>query len=114
MNAYASLFLVAHVLLCIVLGLICICRLNNDVCRQHKRARFRVLLVMAAVLLSLFQPFIFGTRATPTETLLVLAVAISMALNASRWMQSYGMDQQSCSSSHDPTPSSSEPQRSTS
>lgn len=89
MSTYPTLYALVHALLCFALATICICRLNHDVCRRYKRARLRVWLVMAASLLSLGQPFIFGTGATPTETLLVLAVGISMVLNASRWMQSY-------------------------
>lgn len=89
MNTYTALLGVVHVLLCVTLATICICRLNHDVCRQYKRARLRVLLIMAGALLSLGQLFIFGTRASPTETLLVLAMVISMALNAGRWPASY-------------------------
>lgn len=91
MNTYAALLAAVHALLCITLASICICRLNHDVCRFYIRARLRVVLIMGGALLSLFQPLIFDTRATTTETLLVLVVVVSMVLNAGRWMNSYSL-----------------------
>lgn len=83
------LFRFIHLFVCLGVVVACICRLNNEVCRKYKRARFRVVLIMAAVLLSLLQGLIFGTAPTKTETLVVAALLVSMVLNASRWMHSY-------------------------
>lgn len=78
-----------HFLICITLVFVCICRLNDDVCRQFKAARMRAVLVLSAALLSGCQLLVFGTRATPSESILAGAVLLSMFINSGYWTRAY-------------------------
>lgn len=81
---------IANLAFCLAIVWACICRLNTETCRQHRRARARYTLLMAGAVASGVQPLLFGTLPGPGETIFAATVLLGLVINMGRWVRQYG------------------------
>lgn len=71
--------------ICIAIGWACICRLNDVVSRDYKRARMRYTLLLAGATASGCAPVLFDTLPGPGAALFAASVLIGLVINVPRW-----------------------------
>jgi len=70
---------------CSAIGWACICRLNDSISKDYKRARMRYTLLLAGATASGCAPVLFGAMAGVGHALFAGTVLIGILINVPRW-----------------------------
>lgn len=71
--------------ICVAIGWACICRLNDVISRDYKRARLRYALLLAGAMASGCAPVLFNTMPGPGAAIFAGAVLAGLVINVPRW-----------------------------
>lgn len=64
----------------------CICRLNSEACKRHKRLRAKYALLLTGAVATGAQPILFHTLPGPGETIFAAAVLAGLLIGVDRWV----------------------------
>ena len=91
-SAITSYMTVANFLICLLIGLISLCRLRQDECSADKWNRSRYSLYVGGAVACGWQPILFGSLATEGTLMLSSTVLISLVIDYFRWEKFGGIN----------------------